>query len=66
MFRESSNKEQEACDLLGHYLWQVVLPALAPVHHEGCQPLFSLVYFLFAKGLSNRTNKDLKINTSSQ
>lgn len=34
------------------YLRQVVSPALAPVHHEGGQPLFPLIHFLLAKGLS--------------
>lgn len=37
------------------YLWQVVLPALAPVGHEVGQPLFPLFHFLFTKGLNKNT-----------
>lgn len=47
------NRNKSGCldKPLGHYLRQVVLPALAPVDHEVGQPLFPLLHFLFAKGL---------------
>lgn len=45
-------RPSESIKSLELYIWEVVLPALAPVVHKVCEPLLPLIHLLLAKGLN--------------
>lgn len=63
--RLKSNEAPKVHQWLRHYLRQVVLPTLASVQHELCQPFFSLIHFLLAKGLGKKISNNQELTPST-